>query len=57
MFFHDICDQCPDTFGCLLKLEGHGYKRERCNVASLVDCQMRHSEVIPKGGEKNEKDN
>ena len=56
MYFKDLCDKCPDTFGCELKLDGHGYKRERKNVAKLVECQMDHRDVIPDGSDTHEKE-
>lgn len=40
----DECSQCGNILECELFRQGHGIKCERCNIAEMLKCQMKHKE-------------
>jgi hypothetical protein len=47
----DECSRCGNILECELFRQGHGIKCERCNIAEMLKCQMKHKE----GRMKNER--
>lgn len=40
----DECSKCGNILECELFRQGHGIKCERCNIAEMLKCQMKHKE-------------
>ena len=40
----DECSHCGNILECELFRQGHGIKCERCNIAEMLKCQMKHKE-------------
>lgn len=40
----DECANCGRILECELFRQGHGLKCERCNIAKMFECQIKHRE-------------